>query len=122
MIMDKGLIVADGSPQELKRQALGDSVLLSVAGDASSGQQALAVLQGAPFVREASADGTDLRLYVEHGQAALPQMLRTLEAEMITVRTVSISEPTLDDVFLAKTGRSLRDDQSAPMPEQERVA
>jgi len=122
MIMDKGLIVADGSPQELKRQALGDSVVVSVAGDALVAQRAFAVLEREPFVREASADGSELRLYVEDGKVALPQMLRTLDAEQITVRSVSLSAPTLDDVFLAKTGRSLRDDQPAPSDDGERAA
>ena len=122
MIMDRGQIVADGSPQGLKRQALGDSVLVSVAGDALVAQRALTVLQRASFVREASADGHELRLYVEDGKVALPQMLRTLESEEITVRSVSLSEPTLDDVFLAKTGRSLRDDQPTPNDDQERAA
>jgi ABC-2 type transport system ATP-binding protein len=119
MIMDKGLIVADGSPQELKRQALGDSVVLSVGGEDLMGQKALAVLRRTSFVRDASADGGDLRLYVEDGQAALPEMLRALDAEHIVVRTVSLSEPTLDDVFLAKTGRSLRDEEPSPTDQDE---
>ena len=43
------------------------------------------------------------------GAAALPELLRLLDAEHIGLRSISLSEPTLDDVFLAKTGRSLRD-------------
>ena len=68
------------------------------------------VLLGAqPFVREVTAEGSLVRLYVEDGGAALPQILRLLDAEQIGVRSMSLSEATLDDVFLRQTGRSLRD-------------
>jgi ABC-2 type transport system ATP-binding protein len=115
MIMDRGLIVADGTPGELKRQAAGDSVALTVSsatGDGPAGragQRALALLGRASFVRDVTAEGDDLHLYVEDGKVALPELLRVLDSERISVRTVSLSEPTLDDVFLARTGRSLRD-------------
>jgi ABC-2 type transport system ATP-binding protein len=115
MIMDRGLIVVDGTPGELKRQAAGDSVALTVSsatGDGpagGAGQRALALLGRASFVRDVTAEGDDLHLYVEDGKAALPELLRVLDSERISVRTVSLSEPTLDDVFLARTGRSLRD-------------
>jgi ABC-2 type transport system ATP-binding protein len=115
MIMDRGLIVADGTPGELKRQAAGDSVALTVSSDAGdgaagwAGQRALALLGRTSFVRDVTLDGDDLHLYVEDGKAALPELFRVLDSERISVRTVSLSEPTLDDVFLARTGRSLRD-------------
>ncbi|MBV9660190.1 MAG: ATP-binding cassette domain-containing protein [Acidimicrobiales bacterium] len=107
MIIDHGQIVADGTPQDLKRQALGDSVLLTVgSNDQTSARQ---LLERADFVKEVSSDGEGLRLYVHDGKAALPDIFRLLDSQRIAVRTVSLSEPTLDDVFLAKTGRSLRD-------------
>jgi ABC-2 type transport system ATP-binding protein len=114
LIMDRGLIVADGPPGELKRQAAGDSVALTVSssGDGPAGwagQRARALLGGASFVRDLTVEGDDLHLYVEDGKAALPELFRVLDSERISVRTVSLSEPTLDDVFLARTGRSLRD-------------
>jgi ABC-2 type transport system ATP-binding protein len=56
-----------------------------------------------------TADGEQLRLYVEDGGTALPQLLRLLDQEQIGIRSMSLSEPTLDDVFLHQTGRSLRD-------------
>ncbi len=61
-------------------------------------------------MRETSVeDATTLRLYVEDGAAALPILLRKLDASHITLASMSLSEPTLDDVFLHQTGRSLRD-------------
>jgi ABC-2 type transport system ATP-binding protein len=115
MIMDRGLIVADGTPAELKRQAAGDSVSLTVSSDPGdgpagrAGQRAWALLGRTSFVRDVTVDGDDLHLYVDDGKAALPELFRVLDSEQISVRTVSLSEPTLDDVFLARTGRSLRD-------------
>jgi len=55
------------------------------------------------------ADGA-LRLTVDHGEEALPALLRVLDAAGITITAISMARPTLDDVFLTLTGRSLRDD------------
>ena len=110
MIIDHGQIVAEGSPRELKRQVVGDSVVLRVAEDGDARERARALLSGAPFISSVtSADEDQLRCYVDDGAAALPELLRLLDAEQIGLRSISLSEPTLDDVFLAKTGRSLRD-------------
>ena len=51
-----------------------------------------------------------LRLTVEHGEQALPALLRVLDGAGITMSSINLSRPTLDDVFLTLTGRSLRDD------------
>ena len=108
MIIDHGVIVADGSPRELKRQVVGDSVVLRVDEDAHG--RAGTVLDRAPFVTSvAAADDGQLRCYVEDGSAALPELLRLMDTAGVELRTISLSEPTLDDVFMAKTGRSLRD-------------
>jgi len=55
-------------------------------------------------VRELTTDGDQLRLYVEDGSAALPGLLRLLDRERITLKSISLSEPTLDDVFLPPDG------------------
>jgi ABC-2 type transport system ATP-binding protein len=109
MIIDRGLIVAEGAPRELKREVVGDSVVLNVADGAV--ERARALLADAPFVNEVGAadDDGQLRCYVGDGAAALPEILRMLDAAGVGLRAISLSEPTLDDVFLAKTGRSLRD-------------
>ena len=56
-----------------------------------------------------TSEADHLRLYVDDGVAALPKLLRLLEGKGIAVKTITLSEPTLDDVFLRHTGRSLRD-------------
>jgi ABC-2 type transport system ATP-binding protein len=108
MIIDHGRIVARGTPQELKREVAGDMVLMSLhASDAPA--RVVRLLRPQPFVRELSADGDLLRLYVDNGGAALPELLRLLDRDGIRPRSLSLSEPTLDDVFLRQTGRLLRD-------------
>jgi ABC-2 type transport system ATP-binding protein len=108
VIVDHGQIVADGTPRELKRRVAGDAVLITVK-DGSDGARSLSVLRNEAYVREITADGDLVRLYVEDGSAALPQLLRILDHERIGIRSMTLSEPTLDDVFLRQTGRSLRD-------------
>ena len=64
-----------------------------------------------PYVREASDTDEDglVRLYVDEGDRALPQLLRLLDGAGLSPQTIALSRPSLDDVFLRKTGRSLRE-------------
>jgi ABC-2 type transport system ATP-binding protein len=107
-IMDHGSIVAEGTPRELKREVIGDLVVLGLVDDGLI-ERARALLQTEPFIREIGVEDGRLRLYVADGSAALPELLRLLDREQITLKDISLSEPTLDDVFLRYTGRSLRD-------------
>jgi ABC-2 type transport system ATP-binding protein len=109
VIIDHGEIVADGAPQELKREVSGDLVEIAIAGDGGGVEAALALLEPQPFVREAIVEGPLLRLYVEDATAATPALLRLLDERGIGLRTLRLAQPTLDDVFLRQTGRSLRD-------------
>jgi ABC-2 type transport system ATP-binding protein len=105
-IIDHGKIVALGTPDELKRQVAGDVV---VVGTEDGAARALELLKSQPFVREATlADGI-VRLYVDRGETAMPQILRTLDSAGIALASLSLNRPSLDDVFLRQTGRSLRD-------------
>lgn len=109
MIIDHGQIVADGTPKDLKNEVAGDNVMLSLRDDDHGVSRGVALLRDQPYVRELTTDGDQLRLYLEDGNATLPGLLRLLDAEQIAIRSVRMSEPSLDDVFLRKTGRSLRD-------------
>jgi ABC-2 type transport system ATP-binding protein len=105
-IIDHGKIVAEGTPEELKRQVAGDVVVVGVDGD---NQAALELLKSKAFVREASIEGDVIRLYVDRGETAMPLILRELDGAGISLTTLALSRPSLDDVFLRQTGRSLRD-------------
>jgi ABC-2 type transport system ATP-binding protein len=113
VIMDHGEIVVEGTPRDLKRQVAGESVVLSLRDEDGAGDRWSELLAAQPYVREITTEGEEVRLYVEDGSVALPQILRLLDAERIGIRSMSLSEPTLDDVFLRQTGRSLRDTGSS---------
>ena len=112
-VIDHGVIVAVGTPDELKRRVSGDVVTLSVNGRTEAARSLLGV---SPVVREITVTDGSLRLTVEHGEEALPVLLRTLDGAGITMSAISLSRPTLDDVFLTLTGRSLRDDSPSDAP------
>ena len=109
-IIDHGKIVAEGTPDELKRAVAGDLVTVGVSGDVEA---ALRLLQPQPFVREASIAGGELRVYVDRGETAIPAILRLLDKAGLELTTVALSRPSLDDVFLRSTGRSLRESDAA---------
>jgi ABC-2 type transport system ATP-binding protein len=110
IVIDNGVTVASGTPDELKRRVSGDVVTLRVSGAPEAAPRAHKLLGAQPIVRDiVSADG-DLRLTVEHGEEALPVLLRVLDGAGLSISSISLSRPTLDDVFLTLTGRSLRDD------------
>ena len=117
LVIDYGKIVAEGTPDELKRRISGDVITLSVTGNPDAAE---AVLASDPAVREVSVTGRALRLTVAHGEEALPGVLRALDAAGITLESIALARPSLDDVFLTVTGRSLREDTprqaQAPAP------
>jgi ABC-2 type transport system ATP-binding protein len=106
-IIDHGAIVAEGTPLELKRRVAGDVVTVGVEGDADA---VLALLRAQPFVREATHEDGALRLYVDHGDTSLPAVLRILDAAGRPPVSIALHRPSLDDVFLRQTGRSLREE------------
>ena len=105
-IIDYGKIVAEGTPEELKRAVAGDVVTLSVAGDQ---RRALDLIKGQDFVRESRIEEGSVLLYVDRGEVAMPAILRLLDGAGLELLTIGLHRPSLDDVFLRQTGRSLRE-------------
>jgi ABC-2 type transport system ATP-binding protein len=105
-IIDNGRIVAEGTPVELKREISGDVVTVGASGNEA---KAAELLSGAPYVRKAETVDDTLRLFVDDGAAAIPQILRTLDGGGLAISGIELHRPSLDDVFLTKTGRSLRE-------------
>ena len=106
-IMDGGEIVAEGTPESLKREISGDVVTLGVSGGIVD--KAREVLDREPYTRRSETVEAGVRLYVEAGNTSIPHMLRTLDAAGIEPTSIELHRPSFDDVFLAKTGRSLRE-------------
>ncbi|MGR6923201.1 ATP-binding cassette domain-containing protein [[Actinomadura] parvosata] len=103
MIVDHGLVVAEGTPSDLKREVSGDVITLRV----DEPERAAETVE--PLAREARVDDDLLRVYVDDGEHTLPVLLRALEERGLGLSSIALDRSTLDDVFLAKTGRTLRD-------------
>jgi ABC-2 type transport system ATP-binding protein len=107
IVIDDGRIVAEGTPDALKAQVNGDRVEVGV--DPELAADAAEIAGRLTGAHELSvAEGT-VRFRVPRGDVALPDLLRALDAKSITMRSVQVHRPTLDDVFLTLTGRSLRE-------------
>jgi ABC-2 type transport system ATP-binding protein len=105
VIVDRGRVVAQGSPDDLKRELRGDTVQVELV-EANNGDAAAAVrrLSG---ISEVSVDGRQLRARVDNGAAAIPSMITALEQGGLRVASATIARPSLDDVYLRHAGRSL---------------
>jgi ABC-2 type transport system ATP-binding protein len=107
IVIDDGRIVAEGTPDALKAQVNGDRVEVGV--DPELAADAAEIAGRLPGAHELSVTGGTVRFRVPRGDVALPDLLRALDAKTITMRSVQVHRPTLDDVFLTLTGRSLRE-------------
>jgi ABC-2 type transport system ATP-binding protein len=115
-IIDGGLIVAEGTPAALKREISGDVVVLDMAASDSAGVidpnavlEAEKLLIAEPYVTSSEVVEGTVRLYVDSSGTAIPHIMRTLLDKGIEPGAVEARRPSLDDVFLAKTGRSLEE-------------
>jgi ABC-2 type transport system ATP-binding protein len=106
VIVDRGRIVAKGSPEDLKSELRGDTVQVELA-DSTNGDAAAAV-QHLPGVSELTLDGQLLRARVDNGAAAIPSMITALERGGLRVAAATIARPSLDDVYLRHAGRSFQ--------------
>ncbi|MEU3273593.1 ATP-binding cassette domain-containing protein [Saccharomonospora sp. NPDC006951] len=107
LVIDGGRIVAEGSPDALKAQVSGDGVVIGVEPqETTPTAEIVGVLDGAS---EVTVTGDLVRFRVPRGDLAMPELLRALDKAGIAMRSMQVHRPTLDDVFLSLTGRSLRD-------------
>ena len=109
LVMDDGRIVADDTPDALKARISGDVVTLGIA-DHGQRASAQAVVRSAVHVREVVSTETALLVTVDEGSTAIAPILRALDAAQLSPSSISVNRPTLDDVFLTLTGRSLREE------------
>ena len=107
IVIDDGRIVAEGTPDALKAQVNGDRVEVGV--DPEQGADAAEIAGRLAGAHELSAADGVVRFRVPRGDVALPELLRALDAKSIPMLSVQVHRPTLDDVFLTLTGRSLRE-------------
>jgi ABC-2 type transport system ATP-binding protein len=115
-IIDAGLIVAEGTPSDLKREISGDVIIVDLAApDTAGAPEPTIMIEGSKILTEQayvhSCETLDarLRLYVDSAATAIPQVMRALSSKGIEPGAIESRRPSLDDVFLAKTGRTLAD-------------
>jgi ABC-2 type transport system ATP-binding protein len=102
-IVDRGRIVARGTPDELKAELEGDAVQVELADDeGGTAQQALQRVSG---LGDVLIDGRTLHARAANGAAAIPAVLAALEAVGVRAASVTLSRPSLDDVYLRYAGR-----------------
>jgi ABC-2 type transport system ATP-binding protein len=112
-IIDRGKLMVMGTPDELKQAIGGDVVTLSPCQTGAEQceefiRRTQQVLADKPFVIRTQATDGELAVYVNKGESAAPNIMRLLAKEGIDVETLSVSRPSLDDVFLKYTGRTIR--------------
>jgi ABC-2 type transport system ATP-binding protein len=108
MVMDGGRIVADDTPDALKARIAGD--IVTVALSDSDVARAAQVAREAITTRDIVTATGQLIVTVETGATAVAPLLKALDVAGLAVTSVTVNRPSLDDVFLTLTGRSLRED------------
>jgi ABC-2 type transport system ATP-binding protein len=113
-IVDRGKLVVEGTPDQLKGELLGDAIHIEFAHPESESHVREA-LYGLDGLSEILVDGNSLHARAAQGATAVPGMLVALESKGLKVASVKVARPSLDDVYLHYTGRTFSEaDQSTP--------
>ncbi len=111
MIMDNGRLIADDTPARLKANLAGDRISIGLANSDKAAAAQLA--RNLPQARDVTLGDQKVEVTVREGEALLPEFIRRLHEQGMDVASASVRRPTLDDVFLGLTGRTLREAQDA---------
>jgi ABC-2 type transport system ATP-binding protein len=104
-ILDRGRLVAEGTPEALKADLRGDAIAVELAN--GTGEATVRTALGRlPGLNELRFDDRTIHLRVAAGASALPGVLAALDQGGVTVASATVSRPSLDDVYLRHTGRS----------------
>ena len=109
-IIDHGIIVALDSPLQLKREIGGETIAVDFLNEKDR-EQAKTLFGNLKAVQKIFPQDNKLHLVVQDGESLIAEVLRMLDKEHISIQTIGLSRPSLDDVFLQKTGRSLREEK-----------
>ncbi len=103
-IVDRGQVVAEGTPEELKRELRGDAIHVDLEREYNG--TVTRALAGLAAIRDVTVDGRSLRARSDDGGRAVPAVLAALESAGVEVSSVRVARPSLDDVYLKYTGRT----------------
>jgi ABC-2 type transport system ATP-binding protein len=118
VILDRGRVVAEGTPDELKGELRGDAVHVEL-GEAETNGRVERALEEVPGISEASVDGRLLHARAENGARAVPAVLQALETNGIPVAAVTVARPSLEDVYLRYAGRTFSAAETETEPKEE---
>jgi ABC-2 type transport system ATP-binding protein len=104
-IIDRGRVVAEGAPEELKAGLEGDALQVELDGVSANGNVS-AALSGVAGLREVAVESHTLRARADDGARAVPAVLAALDSHGVPVASVTVARPSLDDVYLRFAGRS----------------
>ena len=109
VVIDHGRIIADDTAEALKAEQAGDRIALTVGPDDASTARAVVDQVGSELTESRTDDGLRIEFRVDRATRTLPRLVHTLGDKGVDVLEASAHQPTLDDVFLNLTGRSLRE-------------
>ena len=104
-IVDRGRVVAEGTPDSLKSELQGDSVVIELT-DAATGADAAQRLSKVPALVDVVREGRTVRGRTERGATVIPAALAALEQGGVEVASATVARPSLDDVYLRHAGRA----------------
>jgi len=108
-IINDGKIRAVGTPDELKSSIAGDALTLNLEQQDWAAQQFVTALKQTDYVRDSMWEGNKLHLYITNGAESVPKITELAGNHSVHILTLSLSRPSLDDVFLKYTGTSIED-------------
>jgi ABC-2 type transport system ATP-binding protein len=108
-IIDNGKIVVVGSPEELKHSLGGDIITLGIKEDADVSE----LIRKVENVKDVKKENGSYRIKAERGEVTAPFIIEALRRKGYTVTRLSLTEPTLNEVYLEYTGRSMRDTEES---------
>ncbi|KXA90723.1 ABC transporter ATP-binding protein [candidate division MSBL1 archaeon SCGC-AAA259D14] len=107
-IIDEGKIIALDKPDRLKNELKGDIVTLKL----DNGKDFARILRNEEIVREVKFVDETLQLRVDDGESSIPKLLSIVQDNGGQVKSVGLRRPTLEDVFIRKTGRRIREEKT----------
>ncbi len=108
VVVDHGEVIADDTPEVLKAKLAGDRIVVTAA-DTEGARRLARLSEHLPEARDIVLDGARVEARVSDGPGSLPELMREAQDAGVRVTTAQVHRPTLDDVFLNLTGRSLRE-------------
>ena len=108
-IIDQGKILKMGTPKELKDSLGGDVIEIAVKEDS---EDLSSILSKVSLVKEVKKEDHTYRIMAELGEEAAPEIIEAVRDKGLHISRISVTKPTLDEVYLAITGRRIRDEQA----------